>query len=123
MPKFGGKTEDAGAPILGAKYWKKGLTLSGKVVRSFPTVNGDCYELFLDKDITVKGELVSPEEQQPITGRKFSVGNMKGFNMAVAACGLQCLLPGDKIKITCTGSTDTGKGNERVNFALEVERN
>jgi hypothetical protein len=42
--------------------------------------------------------------------------------MAIAACGLQDLKARDKVKITATGETDTGKGAPRIDFRLEVER-
>jgi hypothetical protein len=122
MQKYGGETQQAGAPILGAKFWRKGVSLSGRVMRQFPTINGPCYELELDKNIQVDGKLVSPEQQGKLDTKKVSVGNMKGFNMAIAACGLQDLKARDKVKITATGETDTGKGAPRIDFRLEVER-
>ena len=112
MGKYTGKTQDAGAPILGAKFWKAGITISGKVTRSFDTVNGPCHEIVLDKPITVDGE----------KQRSASMGNMKGFGMALAAAGLESLQAGDSVVIKCLGSTKTGKGNPRIDFRIEVQR-
>ncbi len=122
MAKHSGRTEDAGAPILGAKFWKKGVKLSGRVIRQFGTENGPCYELELSKSIKVNGKDVSPESKGAVEGTHFSVGNMKGFGMALAAAGLESLQAGDMVAIECVGETDTGKGNPRVDFQVDVDR-
>lgn len=113
MGRYTGRTQDAGAPILGARFWKPGLTLSGKVIRSFDTVNGICHEIKLDKPIKVEDEMQ----------KSVSIGNMKGFGMALAAAGLESLESGDSVVLKCLGSTKTGKGNPRIDFQIEVERN
>lgn len=116
MGTFAGKTQDAGSEILGAKFWgKKGTKIDGAIVlRVFDTVNGPCYELKLASPITVNGEKLS----------KASIGNMKGFTMALAAAGVPNseLRPGDVVTIESTGTTDTGKGSERVDFNVLVHR-
>lgn len=107
-----GSTGEAGAPILGAKFWKPKVSIAGTVTRSFDTANGPCHEIKLLKSVNFDGE----------TWESASMGNMKGFNMALAAAGIESLQAGDKVKITCTGLTKTGKGNPRVDFDVEVER-
>lgn len=126
---FKGDTKDAGAPILGAKFWKKGVTIKGRVMRKFATANGPCWQLELDEEITVSGAQVSPEQKGKITGAHFSVGNMKGFIMALVASGIPCdeagspeLLPGDEITLECTGEQESGKASPMVTFKVEVNR-
>lgn len=113
MATYKGKTEDAGSPILGAAWWEKGKSITGRVMRSFKTVNGECYELRLLKPVEV-GEEKSVD--------RVSVGALKGFMMALAAGGLDSLLRGDGVFIECTGVSKTDKGHDRVNFQIEVTR-
>jgi hypothetical protein len=122
MATYRGRTEDAGAPILGARFWTEGKEIAGRVIRSFRTVNGLCWEIELTDSITVEGKDVSPEQEGKVEGTHFSVGALKGFGMALAAAGLTDLQHGDKVKIKCTSTTDTGKGNPRVDFEVEVDR-
>lgn len=110
---YKGRTEDAASPILGAQWWTKGKQITGKVLRSFKTENGECYSLHLGQAVKV-GE----EETQQV-----SVGALKGFQMALAAAGLSGLREGDVVLLECTGSTGTDKGNPMVNFYVEVQRN
>jgi hypothetical protein len=112
MATYTGKTQDASAPILGATFWKKGVKIEGTVVRQFPTQNGPCYEIHLTKPLTLDGE----------SQKSVSIGNMKGFGMALAAAGLESLESGDKVIIECTGKTPTGKGNPRTDFRIGVQR-
>lgn len=119
---FEGKTEDAGAFILAAAFWKSGVVLRGKVMREFQTENGACFALHLDKAITIPGDVVSPKQQGEVTADRFSIGGLKGFQMAVDASGAGKLLPGDIITVKATGETDTGKGSPQVNFKIRVER-
>src|SRR5882724_7228648 len=46
---FVGRTEEAGGPILSAKFWKKDSVIRGIVLNSFRTENGDCYVIKLDE--------------------------------------------------------------------------
>lgn len=110
--QFTGKTKDAESPILGAKFWRRGMKLEGTVTRSFETANGICYEISTKEPITVNGEKT----------KLVSVGALKGFQMALAAAGLAELERGDKAAIECTGTTGTEKGNPRVDFAISVLR-
>ena len=112
MPTYTGATCDAGAPILSAKFWKKGTKIEGTVTRKFPTVNGDCCEVLLKKPVTVDG----------VSQKSVSLGNQKGLGMALAACGLESFEPGDKIILECVGQTATGKGNPRSDFKLALSR-
>src|SRR6266403_3898763 len=50
---FVGRTEDAGGPILGAKFWKPGTSVRGVVLNSFRTENGDCYVIKLSEPLEV----------------------------------------------------------------------
>jgi len=120
--RFKGSTENRKAPILGAEYWKTGVTLTGKFVRSFPTQNGECYEFEAGKDLTFNGAVVSPKSQEAVVAHRFCVGAMKGFMMAVADAGVDQFRLGDVVKITCTGAQDTGKASDMVNFEVEVDR-
>jgi len=117
-----GRTENAAGPILGAKFWKKGTVISGEVLRAFKTENGTCYTLQLDKEITANGEDVYPEQKGKITSKQFSVGSLKGFEMAIQSSGLSELRTHDKVEIRCTGTTPTDKGNPLVNFEISVQR-
>lgn len=124
MTHFGGKTADAGAPILSAKYWTKGKQILGTVLRTFSTENGECYVIQLNKPIEVDRENTYP----PVPGKekleKVSVGALKGFGMALQAAGLPGakLLVGDKVQISCTGTTPSGKGNDQIDFDVQVDR-
>jgi hypothetical protein len=109
---FGGSTQDAQSLILGAKHWKKGMQIKGSVTRNFETTNGICYEIVLEKPITLNGK----------SEKKVSIGALKGFHMALNAAGLEELETGDKIAIECTGVTATDKGNPRVDFKVAVIR-
>jgi len=113
MATYKGKTEDAASPILGASWWEKGKRIMGRVVRSFRTANGTCYELKLGSPVVV-GDFGLID--------RVSVGALKGFGMALAAAGLDGLRRGDSVLLECTGSTATEKGNPMVNFVVEVDR-
>ena len=112
---YRGKTEDAAAPFLGAKFWSKDKNVIGVIERSFETENGICFVLHSLKPLVVDDEQTE----------RFSVGNMAGFKMALQASGLTGLRIGDKLYIKCTGDTPAVKeGNSpRVNFEVEVTRN
>ena len=124
MAHFGGKTADAGAPILGAKYWKKGKQIIGTVLRSFSTEKGECYTIQLYREIEIDRKLTYPQGEIKETLDKVSVGALKGFGMALQAAGVPgCKLQaGDKVQITCTGTTPSGKGSDMIDFDIQVDR-
>lgn len=110
---FGGNTKDASSPILGAKLWKKGMKIEGTVQRTFETQNGTCYEISLKSGpMTVNGERT----------KKVSIGALKGFHMALNAAGLDTLEVNDMVILECLGTTETTKGNPRVDFKIAVAR-
>jgi hypothetical protein len=112
MTMFKGKTSDAQSPLLGAKDWTKGMKLEGTVSRSFDTQNGTCFEVTLKTPTKLRGNLE----------KKFSIGALKGFHMALNAAGIEELRVNDRVIIECTGTTETNKGNPRVNFNVAVDR-
>lgn len=119
---FEGKTEDAGAPILSANFWTEGKIVKGKVFRVFNTENGECYALQLDSPIKVDGQTIYPKEQGEVTSDRFSIGGLKGFQMAVDASGAGKIQRDDYLTVKCTGSKDVGKGNNQIQFKVRVER-
>jgi len=112
MPTFKGRTEDASAPFLGADFWKRGVKVIGKVLRTFKSANGLCYAIKLAGPVKLNGK----------TYDEVSIGGLKGFDMALQAAGIECLKAGDGVYIECTGSVETTKSHERVNFCVEVSR-
>lgn len=121
---FAGRTEDAGAPILSAKFWKSGTSIRGIVLNSFRTENGDCYVIKLEEPLEVDRRLTHPPLEKIDLLSKVSVGALKGFGMALQASGIPSakLLPGDSVTITCTGFSPTRKGNDQINFELIAAR-
>jgi len=124
MAHFGGKTADAGAPILSAKFWKKGKQIIGNVLRTFSTENGECYVIQLHKPMEVDRKQTYPALDAKENLDRVSVGALKGFGMALQAAGLPGakLLVGDKVQITCTGTTPSGKGSDQIDFDVQVDR-
>lgn len=110
--QFRGRTEDASAPFLDAKFWTPGMGVAGKVIRLFGSENGPCAVLALVDPVKLEGKM---EEIA-------SIGNLTGFRMALQAAGLEALQVGDHIHVECTGKTSTEKGSPRVDFAIEVNR-
>jgi hypothetical protein len=112
--KFAGSTADAGGKFLGASFWKKGVRVEGAVTGTFDTQNGKSWSLKLTKAVKVGDSMET----------KVSIGNMKGFLMALRASGVPGgeLLVGDDVIIECTGTTPTNKGNDQVNFNVLVDR-
>jgi hypothetical protein len=110
--KFKGRTEDAAAPFLNAEFWKVGVKVIGKVTRCFESENGPCAVIRLAKPIQINSE-----DYQEV-----SIGNLKGFVMALQAAGLNVLRVNDTIYAECTGFSETTKGHNRANFEIEVER-
>jgi len=124
MTHFGGRTEEAGAPILGAKFWKKGAQIKGRVLRSFVTDNGLCYVIKLNKAQKINRRDTSPSAEITEELDRVSVGALKGFGMALQASGVPDgrLISGDQVQISCTGTSPSGKGNDQINFDVQVER-
>lgn len=121
MSTFKGKSEN-GAPIISAGFWKKGVTLTGVVKGVFPTQVGTCYNISLLDEITIPGDLLSPAQKGPVKGTEWSIGALKGFEMALRDAGCGELKVSDRVVILCTGKEKTKKGNDRVNFEIEVSR-
>lgn len=121
MKEFKGTTQGRNCPILGAKFWKSGVTLKGTVVRDFETKNGKCYEFQLQKPTTINGGEAYPESKEKITTQRVAVGAMKGFGMAVADA-IGELQRNDLVEITATGEQDTGESSPMTTFEVKVWR-
>jgi hypothetical protein len=118
--RFTGDT--AMAPILGAKFWTKGTKLVGLVLGSFETRNGPCTTIRLNQPVELSGELLNPPENGNKKLEAISIGNMKGFESALRACGCGALKPQDEISIECTGTQNTGQKSDMVLFRVDVSR-
>jgi len=112
MKQFRGRTQDAAAPFLDAKFWTPGVNVAGKVIRMFGSENGPCAVL----------ALIDPAKLDGKTEEIVSIGNLTGFRMALQAAGLESLQVGDHVHVECTGKTSTDKGSPRVDFEVEVNR-
>jgi len=112
MATYRGRTEDGMGIILGASWWETGKKIFGKVLGSFETENGTCYQLTLAEPVEIDGQKV----------KLVAVGALRGFHAAMSAAGLGSLEEGDGILLECTGKTETQKGSPMVNFYLEVVR-
>lgn len=113
MTTFKGNTENADAPILGAAWWEKGKKVAGRVLRSFKTVNGQCYVIHPLKPLIVAGEECE----------NVSIGALTGFLMALQDAGVDELLSRDLVVIECTGIESAKPGQSpRPNFSIEVDR-
>lgn len=110
--QFRGRTEDADSVFLGADFWKPGVKIAGKVIRTFESENGPCYVLDLVNAVELDCERVD----------QVSIGNLTGFRMALQAAGLERLQVGDQVHVECTGLKATTKGSPRANFEIEVTR-
>lgn len=110
--KFKGKTEDAEAPFLGADFWKQGVKIIGRVIRVYGSENGPCAVIRLTQPIQIEGE----------DFQEVSIGNLKGFVMALQAAGLNALRVNDVLYAECSGLSPTTKGHSRANFEIEVDR-
>ena len=128
--KFSGKTEDADVPILKSVFWTKGTSLTGKVKRRFetepePGKKSWCFEIGLSKSLTIDASGLSMSDKTA-SGRqtlnRVVIGESAGLAMAIKASGANELKPGDVVEITCLGTTDVGKGSNRVDFNIDVDR-
>lgn len=118
---FSGESQN-GAPIISAGFWKKGTQLKGLITGVFETAVGTCYNVTLNDDLEVSGDLLSPPQKGKVKSTDWSIGALKGFEMAVRASGCGGLQVKDFITVTCTGLEPTDKGNPRVNFKIDVTR-
>lgn len=112
MATYKGRTEDGMGIILGASWWERGKKIVGRVLGSFETENGICYQVRLTEPVEFDGQKI----------KLVAVGALKGFHAAMSAAGLGSLSEGDAILLECTGKSETTKGNPMVNFSLEVVR-
>ena len=110
--QFKGRTEDADSVFLGADFWKPGVHVAGKVIRTFDSENGPCYVLQLTQPVKIDGEAID----------EVSIGNLTGFRMALQAAHVDRLQVDDGIHLECTSLKATTKGSPRANFEIEVNR-
>ena len=87
--QFKGRSEGASAPFLDAKFWAPGVSVAGRVIRTFASENGPCYVLDLVDGVKVNGS----------TSEQVSIGNLTGFRMALQAAGLDSLQVNDAISL------------------------
>jgi hypothetical protein len=113
IERLEGKTQDVAGNFLGSEFWKPGTKVTGIVVRKFESVNGECYALELDQPVEIKGQATN----------EAALGNLAGLRMAIQAAGAQDLQVEDKITLECTGLQPTNKGNSRIDFKIQIERN
>jgi hypothetical protein len=131
---FSGRTENAGSAILGAPFWQPGVKVTGTFTRSWVSANGTCYEFMappnqpkvsasLDEKnrVVEKGSAGSQVKELD----KFSVGALKGFEMALQDLAVQGVVPTfrDLVEIECTGTqkNDGGK-DDTILFAIKITR-
>jgi hypothetical protein len=112
---YEGRTEDAEAPFLSGEFWEKGTEVRGIVERQYPTENGICYVLELERPVKING---IEDEVSTV-----SMGNLSGFTMALQAArtGLRI---GDVIELECTGHKPPKQEgySPRPNFAIKIVR-
>ena len=91
-----------------------GKAISGTIKRIFPIEGRNNYVLDLDSPVELNGE-----KQEQIT-----IGESKGFAMALQAAGVSALKEGDLLKVVCTGETPPKKEGHSpmLNFALSITR-
>jgi len=109
--KATGSTEEGLSKFLPASFFRKGVTLAGKVVRIGENENGRHCVIALLKPVEVDGEEHS----------MVSIG-LSGFFLAYQATGYAPPLAKDTIAVECTGRRDTGKESEMVTFKVSLER-
>lgn len=114
--KYAGSTANAGGKFLGSPFWKKGVQIEGTVTGQFATSSGPATSLKLFKGVSVDGK----------SEDNVSIGNMKGFLMAVRAAGVPNgeLKTGDSVLIRCTGFEKNDKPgySDMVLFEVVVDR-
>ena len=88
--------------------------VSGTIQRVFQIEGRNNYVLDLDSPVELNGE-----KQEQVT-----IGESKGFVMALQAAGIPELKEGDVLKVVCTGETPPKKAGHSpmLNFAVSVTR-
>ncbi len=112
MARLEGQTNDVAGTFLGAEFWRPGVNISGRVLRKFESANGLCYALDLSEPVQVNGLETS----------EVALGNLTGLKMAMQAAGVNELQVGDEIELHCTALQPTSKGNDRIDFRIEIQR-
>ena len=110
--KAEGRSGDVANNFLGSDFWRPGVHIRGNVMRQFESANGPCYALELD----------SPVELNGANTYEAALGNLTGLRMALQAAGIEDLRVGDRIYLECTELQPTSKGNPRIDFKIEIER-
>jgi hypothetical protein len=82
------------------------------VRRKFQSANGQCYGVELNDPVDLNGEET----------REVALGNLTGLRMALQAAGAEDLEVGDKFTLECTNLQPTGKGNPRIDFTIQIDR-
>jgi hypothetical protein len=111
--KLEGRTGDVANNFLGSEFWQPGVSINGTVLRKFESANGQCYAL----------EVNPPVELNGASTQEVALGNLTGLRMAIQAAGAEDLEVGDKITLECTGLQPTSKGNPRIDFKIQIDRN
>ena len=91
-----------------------GNAVSGTIKRIFPIEGRNNYVLDLDKPAQLNGETVE----------QITIGESKGFVMALQAAGVYGLKEGDWLAAVCTGETPPKKEGHSpmLNFSLQIKR-
>ena len=115
---FSGTTENQQGELLQAEFWKTGTVIQGKVTGEFPTQNGICYNVLLEKPAEINGK---KDVDRVIIG-----GNLRGLLMALKDAKIPDahLLAGDAVMIQCTGTTParSDERSDMLNFKIAVSR-
>lgn len=118
---FRSKTEEGG-PILGAEFFNKdGVSVQGIFQHSFPTKVSSEREKLCFAFVAVQ-PFEAVIEGKKTTIKKYAVGAMKGFEMALQANECGEFQKGDVVKITRIGTTKTKHDSDRIDFDLVVDR-
>jgi hypothetical protein len=112
MTKMEGDTREVANNFLGAEFWRPGVTIKGSVLRKFESANGLCYALQLSEPVVLNEQQTSD----------VALGNLAGLRMAIQAAGVEELEVGDEIKLACTALQPTSKGNDRIDFKIQINR-
>ena len=107
-----GSSEDIANNFLGSEFWRPGVQISGIVRRKFDSANGPCYAVELVRAVDLNGQAT----------REVALGNLTGLRMAIQAAGVEDLEIDDKIVLKCTHLQPTGRGNPRIDFNLQIQR-
>ena len=111
--KLEGRSGDVANNFLGSEFWRPAVAINATVVRKFESINGLCYALETDEPVDLHGD----------STREVALGNPTGLRMALQSAGVEDLEVGDKIALECTGLQPTFKGNPRIDFKIQIDRN